>query len=118
MAFRPRPRVESANYGDDFYNYLSYAQQAENGAFLFQNRVLLEEHPPALVNLEWWLVGRLSDAARQRPAPARVCRRPRHRLGPTAHGRDRAAEAAATRLGRGRRGIEGALLPNRAPENR
>jgi len=48
-------------YGDDFYNYLSYAQQAEDGAFLFQNRVLLEEHPPALVNLEWWLVGRLSS---------------------------------------------------------
>jgi hypothetical protein len=47
-------------YGDDFYNYLSYAQQAEDGAFLFQNRILLEEHQPALVNLEWWLVGRLS----------------------------------------------------------
>ena len=49
-------------YADDLYNYLSYAQQAEDGAFLFQNRVLLEEHPPALVNLEWWLVGRLSAA--------------------------------------------------------
>lgn len=47
-------------YSDDFYNYLSYAQQAEDGAFLFQNRVLLDERPPALVNLEWWLVGRLS----------------------------------------------------------
>jgi hypothetical protein len=47
-------------YADDLFNYLSYAQQAEEGAFLFQNRVLLEEHPPALVNLEWWLVGRLS----------------------------------------------------------
>lgn len=47
-------------YVDDFYNYLSYAQQAEQGAFRFQNRVLLEEHPPALVNLEWWLVGRTS----------------------------------------------------------
>lgn len=47
-------------YGDDFYNYLSYAQQAEEGAFLFQNRLLLEPHPPALANPEWWLVGRLS----------------------------------------------------------
>lgn len=47
-------------YGDDFYNYLSYAQQAEDGTFLFQNKVLLEEHPPALLNLEWWLVGGLS----------------------------------------------------------
>jgi hypothetical protein len=47
-------------FGDDFYNYLSYAVQAEEGAFLFQNRVLLEPHPPALVNPEWWIVGRLS----------------------------------------------------------
>ncbi len=47
-------------YGDDFYNYLSYAQQAEDGAFLLQNKVLLREHPPALINLEWWMVGRLS----------------------------------------------------------
>ncbi|HEY7514362.1 MAG TPA: hypothetical protein VIC87_07790, partial [Vicinamibacteria bacterium] len=54
-------------YGDDFLNYLSYAQQAEEGAFLFQNRVLLDEHPPALVNLEWWLVGRLSRLLGGRP---------------------------------------------------
>ncbi len=54
-------------YGDDFLNYLSYAQQAEDGAFLFQNRVLLDEHPPALVNLEWWLVGRLSRLLGGRP---------------------------------------------------
>ena len=44
-------------YVDDFYNYLSYAQQAEDGAFLFTNKALLADHAPALVNLEWWLVG-------------------------------------------------------------
>src|SRR5262245_66127063 len=54
-------------YGDDFLNYLSYAEQAEEGAFLFRNRVLLDEPPPALVNLEWWLVGRLSRLLGGRP---------------------------------------------------
>lgn len=44
-------------YADDFFNYLSYAQQVEDGAFVFHNKVILEDHPPALVNLEWWLVG-------------------------------------------------------------
>src|SRR5262249_40345967 len=52
--------IGTFHYGDDYYNYLSYAQQAEDGAFLFQNKVLLQEHPGALINLEWWLVGRLS----------------------------------------------------------
>ena len=45
---------------DDFYNYLSYAQQAEDGAFLFANKAILGDHPAALVNLEWWVVGTLS----------------------------------------------------------
>jgi hypothetical protein len=47
---------------DDSYHYLSYVQQAAEGAFLFRNKLLLEDHPPSLVNLEWWLVGRLSAA--------------------------------------------------------
>jgi hypothetical protein len=47
-------------YVDDFFNYLSYAQQAEDGAFVFINKAILTDHPPALVNLEWWLVGGLS----------------------------------------------------------
>src|SRR5215510_12441314 len=54
-------------YGDDFYNYLSYVQQAEDGAFLFRNKLVLEDHAPALVNLEWWAVGRLSRALGRRP---------------------------------------------------
>jgi hypothetical protein len=44
-------------YVDDFFNYLSYAQQAEAGAFLFTNKAILTDHAPALVNLEWWSVG-------------------------------------------------------------
>ncbi len=51
---------------DDFYNYLSYAQQAEVGGFLFHNK--LAPHGAArLVNLEWWLVGTLSRWLGGRP---------------------------------------------------
>ena len=45
---------------DDAYNYLSFVQQAEAGATLFQNKLVLEEHPAVLFNLEWWTVGGLS----------------------------------------------------------
>jgi hypothetical protein len=44
----------------DVYNYLSYVQQAEDGAFLFINKLSPEPHRPALANLEWWAVGRIS----------------------------------------------------------
>jgi hypothetical protein len=47
-------------YVDDQYNYLSYVEQAERGHFLFENKLVLEPHAPALVNLEWWVVGRAS----------------------------------------------------------
>jgi hypothetical protein len=53
---------------DDFYNYASYAQQAEDGAFLFRNKLRAPgESHPELVNLEWWLVGRTSLALGRRP---------------------------------------------------
>jgi hypothetical protein len=52
---------------DDFYNYVSFVQQAEDGRFVYQNKARLEEHPPALVNLEWWTVGGLSRACGRRP---------------------------------------------------
>jgi len=52
---------------DDQYNYFSYIQQSERGAFLFENVLVLEPHPRRLVNLEWWLVGRLSAALGGRP---------------------------------------------------
>jgi hypothetical protein len=47
-------------FDDDAYNYLSFVQQAEAGAVLFHNKLVLEDHPAALVNLEWWTVGLLS----------------------------------------------------------
>jgi hypothetical protein len=52
---------------DDHYLYLSYAQQAEQGAFLLRNKLVGEEHAAALINLEWWLVGTLARALGGRP---------------------------------------------------
>ena len=43
-------------FDDDAYNYLSFVQQAEAGAALFQNKLVLEDHPAVLFNLEWWTV--------------------------------------------------------------
>jgi len=54
----------------DVYNYLSYVQQAEDGAFLFVNKLTLPQHPGALVNLEWWVVGRLSRLIGRHPIVA------------------------------------------------
>jgi hypothetical protein len=45
---------------DDFYNYLSYVEQAERGAFVFRNKLADPALSPSLVNLEWLAVGRLS----------------------------------------------------------
>ena len=44
-------------FSDDGYNYLSFVEQAEAGAFVFRNKLYDVPHRPALVNLEWWLVG-------------------------------------------------------------
>lgn len=52
---------------DDHYNYLSYVEQARRGQFRFENKVVLEPHSPALVNLEWWLVGRIAATLGDRP---------------------------------------------------
>jgi hypothetical protein len=57
-------------YIDDHYNYLAHAEQAERGALVFTNKATLAEHRPALVNLEWWLVGRISKALGGRPRAA------------------------------------------------
>ena len=54
-------------YVDDSYNYLYFVQQAEDGAFFFVNKLVLEDHRPALVNLEWLLVGWLSRALGRNP---------------------------------------------------
>ena len=47
-------------YVDDFYNYLSYVEQAQRGALVFRNKLAPPEAPPALVNLEWLGIGWLS----------------------------------------------------------
>ena len=52
--------VGTLYYVDDFYNYLSYVQQAEDGALVFRNKLASPDLPPALVNLEWLFVGWLS----------------------------------------------------------
>jgi hypothetical protein len=44
-------------YVDDFYNYLSYVQQAEDGALAFASKLASPRLPPSLVNLEWLAVG-------------------------------------------------------------
>jgi hypothetical protein len=54
-------------YVDDFYNYLSYVEQAERGALVFRNKLADPSLPPALVNLEWLAVGRLSSLLGGRP---------------------------------------------------
>jgi hypothetical protein len=63
-AYRDAPRgtvfVGTFYYVDDFYNYLSYVEQAERGAVLFRNKLESSDLPPALLNLEWLTVGWLS----------------------------------------------------------
>jgi hypothetical protein len=54
-------------YVDDFYNYLSYVEQAERGELVFRNKLADPSLPPALVNLEWLLVGWLSALLGGRP---------------------------------------------------
>ena len=57
-------------YVDDAYNYLSFVQQAEDGALLFRNKQVVPARPATLVNLEWWTVGRMSALLGRRPALA------------------------------------------------
>jgi hypothetical protein len=70
-ALQPPPGLAFAgtfHWIDDVYNYVSYVQQSEDGAFLFRNK-LVEPAPSRaeIVNLEWWLVGRVSRALGRRP---------------------------------------------------
>ncbi len=44
----------------DVYNYFAYMQQAEDGFFLFTDKLSLDSSGPRMVNLEWWAVGRLA----------------------------------------------------------
>ena len=53
---------------DDVYTYVSFMQQAEDGAFLLRNKLVEPSRARAeIVNLEWWLAGRVSRALGRRP---------------------------------------------------
>jgi len=62
-----RSFVGTFHWIDDYSNYLSFAQQAEDGRFLFENKLVLEAHHGAFINLEWWVVGVLSRVLGRRP---------------------------------------------------
>jgi hypothetical protein len=51
----------------DMYNYLTYVQQAEDGAVLFENKLEIDHSRRVLLNPEWWAVGRLSALLGRRP---------------------------------------------------
>ena len=55
-----REFVGAFHWIDDFYHYASYVQQSEDGRFLFENKLVLEDHDRVFVNLEWWIVGKVS----------------------------------------------------------
>jgi hypothetical protein len=60
--------VGTFHWIDDVYTYVSFAQQAEDGALLFRNKLVDATRARAdIVNLEWWLVGRVSLALGRRP---------------------------------------------------
>jgi len=44
-------------YQDDFFQYLSFSEQAMRGRFLFANKFDIRPEQPYIVNLEWWLGG-------------------------------------------------------------
>jgi len=46
-------------YRDDFYQYASFAEQAQHGAIVFRNKFDTRPHEPFVVNLEWWAAGAL-----------------------------------------------------------
>jgi hypothetical protein len=51
----------------DMYNYLTYVQQAEDGAVLFENKLAIDDSRRVMLNPEWWAVGRLSALLGRRP---------------------------------------------------
>ena len=59
--------VGTFHWIDDVYYYMSFAQQAEDGHFVFRNKLTTEPHRAALVNVEWWATGVLSRLLGRRP---------------------------------------------------
>ena len=55
---------------EDIHNYFGYVQQASEGAFLFRNKLVLDPHPGALINVEWWITGQISGVLGGRHALA------------------------------------------------
>jgi hypothetical protein len=47
-------------YQDDFYQYLSFVEQAARGELVFANKFDPRPHRPAVVNVEWWFAGILA----------------------------------------------------------
>jgi len=52
--------VGAFQWNDDVHNYLGFAQQAEDGRWLLANKLAPGNAPGAMINPEFWLVGRLS----------------------------------------------------------
>jgi len=50
-------------FQDDFYQYLSFVEQAGRGAVLFRNKFDVTPQSPALLNVAWWTAGLLGAAA-------------------------------------------------------
>ncbi len=64
-AWPPSGRFFSGAFAfqDDFYQYLSFLEQAGRGAVLFLNKFDVRPQSPALLNLAWWTGGRLGVVA-------------------------------------------------------
>ena len=59
--------VGAFHWLDDVENYLSFAQQAEDGHLVFTNKLFAGPQAPAMISLEFWLVGRLSALLGRNP---------------------------------------------------
>jgi hypothetical protein len=86
-------------YQDDYYQYLSFAEQARRGAVVFANKFDVRPQRPAVVNVEWWLGGAFATLVGSLPVGFHLLR-----LAAIA-----ALVAAAARLLR-RGGLQGARL--------
>ena len=54
----------------DFFNYLGFVQQAEDGRVLLANKLEIAHDRQVMLNPEWWLAGRISALLGRRPLAA------------------------------------------------